>query len=94
MSLMRLQYTLIVGWFMALLIVFGVRYALGAPALLQPGLGLVLLACIPPAVLLVVFRGAAPPDTIAQVLYTEPPRPTGVPATRARVGPPTGPTKR
>lgn len=88
MSLVRLQYTLIAGWFMALLLVFGVRFALGAPALLSPGLGMVLLACIPPAVLLVVFRGAAPPDTIAEVLYADAQRPAIAPATQPRVGPP------
>lgn len=67
MSFVRLQYILITGWFTALLIGWGLTALLDGPSPFN--LTLAVLACIPPAVLLVVHRGAAPPDAVAAVLY-------------------------
>jgi hypothetical protein len=70
MSIRRLQLTAIFAWLVLLAVVAGVGRLVGVPA--TPGFTLLFLAAavLPPAILLVVFRGA-PPRTINEVLYEE-----------------------
>lgn len=75
MSLSRFHILAIAGWFVTLLGVLGLGAALGVPFTFVQALGLLLLACLPPFVLVTVFRGA-PPNTIAQVLYNAGQTPT------------------
>lgn len=68
MSRGRLQYSLVASWFMALLVIFALRIVSGSSAASTPGFGMLLLACIPPAVMLLVFKGAPATDA-ARGLY-------------------------
>ena len=70
MSRGRLQYSLIASWFMALLVIFALRIVSGSTVASTPGLGMLLLACIPPAVLLVVFKGAPDADAARELYET------------------------
>jgi hypothetical protein len=67
-SLNRFHIVVIAGWFAAIIAVIGVRLEMGAPVTLAQSVALLMLGCIPAAVLVLVFRGA-PPPTIGQVLY-------------------------
>jgi hypothetical protein len=67
MSLHRFHIAAIATWFVALVVVLGIWFSLGA-AVTPAGIFTVVLAsCVPALVLLIVFRGA--PRTIGQLLY-------------------------
>lgn len=68
MSLNRFHFTIIAGWFMAVVALVGIRLALLAPPSVTEGVAWSLLLCVPPMILLSVFRGA-PPQTVGEVLY-------------------------
>jgi hypothetical protein len=70
MSLGRTHSTLITIWVVAVLLFIGVSLANGTPITLAWSVGVLALGCLPPAILLTIFRGA-PPRTIGQVLYDE-----------------------
>ncbi len=67
MSLFRLQSLIVIAWFAVMLVVIGVSLATNA-AVSGAGLaGWVLLGCIPPVVMLKIFRGPGP-NTMSQVI--------------------------
>lgn len=68
MFVSKLHTTVITVWFVGLLLFLGVTVAMGAP--LGRTLFLLGLGCLPPAIMVVIFRGA-PARTISQVLYDE-----------------------
>jgi hypothetical protein len=68
MSLTRLQLIVVPSWFLAVVALFIVRSTTGVPFTLASGLAALLLAIVPTAIFMVVFRGA--PESIGQVLYT------------------------
>src|SRR5713101_3735621 len=70
MSLKRIHITVITVWFVALMLIIGVGLANGIPITLAWTLSLLIFGCLPPVILLILFRGA-PPRTIGQVLYDE-----------------------
>lgn len=67
MSLSRRHFGVLTSWFVALVVLLGMRIAFGA-TVLPNGLDLLFLFLVPATIFLAVFRGA-PPITIAQVLY-------------------------
>lgn len=68
MSLTRLHFTFIAGWFTAVVLLVGIRLALLAPPSPTESVTWLLVLCVPPTILLSVFRGA-PPQTVGEVLY-------------------------
>lgn len=68
MSLNRLQYTVIAGWFITLGVVLTARAALGIPTTLVEAVTVIVLGCIPAVVLLAVFHGAGPRN-VTQMLH-------------------------
>jgi hypothetical protein len=78
MSHQRLQLTAVLAWFAVMTVVASIAALLGRPV--TPGTVFLFLTAtvLPPAVWLVVFRGA-PPRSINQVLYDEEQAPARVP---------------
>jgi hypothetical protein len=70
MSIRQLHLTAIFAWLVLLAVVAAIGRLLGVPATTGFTLLFLAAAVLPPAILLVVFRGA-PPRSIDQMLYDE-----------------------
>lgn len=88
MSPKNAQIALMAGWSVAVAGSLGARVAFGGwPGSVVEGLTWLALGCVPPLVMLLVFRGA-PPSSIAQVLYdTENAAGATAPVARSQDGP-------
>ena len=68
MSLNRFHAIAIAGWCTIIVAVSLARIVVGAPTNVASAAVLLFLGCVPPLVLLSVFRGAAP-RSVSQILY-------------------------